>query len=206
MVVAGGNAADQPITRSPDALRERTTHAETPAVPITTTTENAATDTLSAASGTTPDAHETESTQPADLDTRSCEACTTIPPAGADESFPPSLVGFVPLIPNLKKSEDLRGTGDQAVSDVVDAAKRESQCPAPKIVPINARLAVCFSCWRRDFRDRLTAVHEAGDTARCDSTELEPFHGGGSTRCRRCGSAGSHAVMAAPHQIGRWVW
>jgi hypothetical protein len=118
------------------------------------------------------------------------DEASAIPPARARESFPPREVGFVALLRNPKKT-DASANGQE-----VNAHER---CPTPNVRRVSPRVALCFSCSRRDLADRLFDDHERGDTALCDSAELEPFAGGQLTRCRRCGSAGLPSCQRSPN-------
>lgn len=201
---ANGNAV--PRSGQQDAVGDATTHAATLPASLSLT----AADLVSNATPAPPTGARMQMENAAIITTQDD---TAIPPRPSDDSFPPALVGFVPLIPSPKKGERpisrvfeivaLPKSRETALSVPEDGARE--RCSTPKVHAISPRLALCFACWRRDFANRLTNNHERGDTASCDSTDLEPFQGGRSTRCRRCGSAGSLAVMTAPHQIGRWV-
>jgi hypothetical protein len=212
-----GHDRHPPTARPLGELREPTAHADAPAQAITTTGQSSAKEVASATSSTTHDTRADFASIVRIVPAPKKDEAATIPPVGGDDSFPPSLVGFAPVWLIPKKSE--RGTrGEQdisrvscpversasRVSDVVGAPEKE-RCLTPNVRAISTSLALCLSCWRRDLVGRLTADHERGDTARCDSADLEPFAGGRWTRCRLCGSAGQHDLMAAPHPIGRPV-
>lgn len=197
---------DPPTARSLDELREPTAHVDAPAALTTTATrESVATGTRSA---------ESESAQ---IDAPGGEPhAPIIPPAGAVDSFPPSLVGFVRLIALPKKNEGQRGTegerpaegerGERPVVDIVDTPKSWQTgelCAAPLLVPIRADHpnVVCVSCLAVGVRGEFTEDHPIrlcpGGTV--EMLRWEP----NAPRCALCWRSGDDDTIAHPHPIGR---
>jgi hypothetical protein len=194
-----------PRSREQDAVGDATAHAATPPASLSLTTADLV-------SNATP-APPTGATMQTEnvviiITTQDDDAHDgAIPPRPSDDSFPPSLVGFVPLIPLPKKSEGLRGTEDQGpIVDIFDRPKRGETgplCAAPLLVPIRTGHpnVVCVSCLAVGVRGELTEDHAIrlcpGGTV--ETLRWEPD----APRCALCWRPEDVDAIARPHPVGR---
>jgi hypothetical protein len=198
---AKGNAL--PRRGQQDVVGDAAAHAATPPASLSLTPA----DLVSNATPAPPTGARTQTENVVIITTQDDDAHDgAIPSRPSDDSFPPSLVGFVPLIPLPKKSKGPRGTeGQGPVVDVVDPPKTGATsqlCTAPLLVAIRTGHPnlVCVSCLAVGGRGELIKDHA---TRLCPGGTVETFRWEPTPHCALCWLRGDADAIMRQHPVGR---